>query len=120
MACCRNVTPYAPAPGYVHRIGVLGITRSPSPDDAHSLDWAGTHNSLGFALFTLGTRESGTAKLEEALAAYREALKEWTRERVPLGWARPRSTWALRFPLLENARAGRQSSKRPSPPFVRR
>ena len=36
---------------------------------------------------TLGERESGTAQLEEAVAAYREALKEWTRERVPLDWA---------------------------------
>ncbi len=34
-----------------------------------------------------GERESGTARLEEAVAAYREALKEWTRERVPLDWA---------------------------------
>ena len=32
----------------------------------------------------LGERESGTARLEEAVAAYRDALKEWTRERVPL------------------------------------
>jgi hypothetical protein len=32
-------------------------------------------------------RESGTAKLEEAVAAYREALKERTRERAPLDWA---------------------------------
>ena len=31
---------------------------------------------------------SGTAKLEEAVAAYREALKERTRERMPLDWAR--------------------------------
>ena len=36
---------------------------------------------------SLGERESGTAKLEEAVAAYREALKERTRERVPLDWA---------------------------------
>ena len=28
------------------------------------------------------------AKLEEAVIAYREALKEQTRERVPLDWAR--------------------------------
>jgi len=35
----------------------------------------------------LGERESGTEKLEEAVAAYREALKERTRERVPLDWA---------------------------------
>ena len=36
---------------------------------------------------SLGERESGTARLEEAVAAYREALKERTRERVPLQWA---------------------------------
>ena len=35
----------------------------------------------------LGERESGTARLDEAVAAYREALKEQTRERVPLDWA---------------------------------
>ena len=44
-------------------------------------------NNLGNALETLGERESGTARLEEAVAAYREALKECTRERVPLDWA---------------------------------
>jgi len=38
---------------------------------------------------TLGERESGTARLEQAVAAYDEALKEWTRERVPLQWAMP-------------------------------
>src|SRR5208283_3810286 len=52
------------------------------------LDWARTQMNLGNALATLGERESGTGKLEEAVAAYREALKEWTRERVPLDWAR--------------------------------
>ena len=51
------------------------------------LDWATTQNNLGTALESLGERESGTARLEEAVAAYREALKEQTRERVPLDWA---------------------------------
>ena len=46
-----------------------------------------TQNNLGAALQTLGERESGTARLEEAVAAYRAALEEWTRERVPLDWA---------------------------------
>ena len=46
-----------------------------------------TQNNLGNALWTLGERESGTARLEEAVAAYRAALEEWTRERVPLDWA---------------------------------
>jgi tetratricopeptide (TPR) repeat protein len=44
-------------------------------------------NNLGAALRTLGARESGTARLDEAVAAFREALKEWTRERAPLQWA---------------------------------
>jgi hypothetical protein len=44
-------------------------------------------NLLGRALQTLGTREAGTARLEEAVTAYREALKELTRDRVPLDWA---------------------------------
>jgi hypothetical protein len=43
--------------------------------------------NLGLALWRLGERESGTGKLEEAVAAFREALKERTRERVPLQWA---------------------------------
>src|SRR5262249_51968253 len=44
-------------------------------------------NNFGNALTRLGERESGTARLEEAVAAYREALTERTRERVPLDWA---------------------------------
>ena len=43
--------------------------------------------NLGYVLFRLGERESGTARLEEAVIAYREALKERTRERAPLDWA---------------------------------
>ena len=35
---------------------------------------------------TLGERESGTARLEEAVAAYRAALEEDTRDRAPLEW----------------------------------
>jgi hypothetical protein len=42
---------------------------------------------LGDALRALGERESGTARLEEAVAAYRAALEEKTRARVPLSWA---------------------------------
>ena len=44
-------------------------------------------NCLGNALSSLGERESGTGRLDEAVEAYREALKEYTRERVPLNWA---------------------------------
>jgi hypothetical protein len=51
------------------------------------LDWATTQNNLGSALRVIGERESGTSRLEEAVAAYRAALQERPRERVPLNWA---------------------------------
>jgi hypothetical protein len=41
----------------------------------------------GTALRILGERENGTARLEEALTAYRAALEERTHERVPREWA---------------------------------
>jgi tetratricopeptide (TPR) repeat protein len=44
-------------------------------------------NLLGNALWTLGARESGTARLEQAVAAFRAALEEYARERVKLNWA---------------------------------
>jgi hypothetical protein len=45
-----------------------------------------TQNNLGNALSALGERESGTARLEEAVAAYRAALEERTCERAPVQW----------------------------------
>ena len=61
-------------------------------------------NNLGIALFRLGERESGTGKLEEAIAAYREALKEHTRERYPLDWAGTLGNEALALMLLAERR----------------
>jgi tetratricopeptide (TPR) repeat protein len=55
-----------------HRCLAL-VSRSNRP-----LDWAMAQNNLGNALMRLGERESGTARLEEAVAAYRDALKEYT------------------------------------------
>jgi hypothetical protein len=45
--------------------------------------WAETQNGLGHALQALGKRESGTARLEEGVEAYRAALEEWTQETAP-------------------------------------
>src|SRR5262245_9806964 len=53
-----------------YRVGLTLALRTERP-----LDWATTQNNLGNALSTLGERESGTARLEEAVAVYREALK---------------------------------------------
>ena len=56
------------------------------------LDRARMQTNLGNALAMLGERESGTIKLEGALAAFRGALKEQTRERVPLDWAKTQAS----------------------------
>ena len=59
-----------------------------SVDLAQGADQRGTAlNDLGLALQTLGEREAGTGRLNDAVTAFRDALKEWTRERVPLDWA---------------------------------
>ena len=85
------------------------------------LDWATTQNNLGNALQSLGERESGTARLEEAVAAYREALKEWTRERVPLEWAMTQNNLGnCALERSASARAARRGSRRRSPPIARR
>src|SRR5208283_345194 len=70
------------------------------------LDWARTQMNLGNALATLGERESGTGKLEEAVAAYREALKEWTRERVPLDWATTQMNLGVALAALGERESG--------------
>jgi len=71
----------------VHLIALI-ILRRKLLDAASSDDERGlAQDNLGTALWTLGDRESGMARLEEAVAAYRNALKERTRERVPLDWA---------------------------------
>jgi tetratricopeptide (TPR) repeat protein len=44
-------------------------------------------NDFGTVLGMLGERASGTARLEEAVGAFRAALMERTRERVQLDWA---------------------------------
>ena len=54
----------------------------------------------------LGERESGTARLEAAVAAYREALQEWTRERVPLDWAMTQNNLGLALQRLGKRESG--------------
>ena len=60
-----------------------------------------TQMNLGNALEVLGERESGTAHLEQAVAAYRLALQERTRERVPLDWADTQFDLGLALVALE-------------------
>ena len=46
-------------------------------------DWAMTQFNLGNVFWMLGAREDGTARLEQAVASYREALKGFTAEESP-------------------------------------
>jgi tetratricopeptide (TPR) repeat protein len=76
------------------------------PRNASPRDWASAQNNLGFALFRLGARESGTARLEEAVVAYHEALQELTRERVPLRWATTQKNLGLALIKLGERETG--------------
>lgn len=67
-----------------------------SQERAATADERGTAlNDLGTALATLGQREPGTVRLEHAVTAYRDALKERTRDRVPLQWAMTQMNLAI-------------------------
>ena len=55
--------------------------------DRVPLRWAMTQMNLGVALTVLGARESGTARLEEAVIAYAAALEEYRSDRFPIDWA---------------------------------
>src|SRR4029450_498409 len=61
---------------------------------------------LGLEPLRLGERESGTARLEEAVTAYRAALQERTRERVPLDWAMTQSNLGYVLSILGRREPG--------------
>jgi len=70
------------------------------------LQWARTQNNLGVVLQSLGERESGMVRLEEAVGAYRAALTEWTRERQPLEWATTQNNLGIALETLGERESG--------------
>ncbi|MBO0902505.1 tetratricopeptide repeat protein [Jiella sonneratiae] len=60
----------------------IALARAVNPDQRGAV-----LNDFAISLQELGQRETGTRRLEEAVAAYRAALEEYTRERAPLDWA---------------------------------
>jgi hypothetical protein len=63
----------------------------------------------------------GTARFEEAVSAYREALRENIRERAPLNWASAQLNLGDAPKLLgERERAPKLDSSKRSRPMVRR
>ncbi len=84
------------------------------------LDWAMTQNNLGTALQTLGEREDGTQRLEEAVAAFRAALEVMdARARPALSWAMTLEQPSARaLKTLASARSGTARLSRRSPPIA--
>ena len=77
-------------------------------------------NLLGTALWSLGERESGTERLEQAVAAYQAALEERTRERVPLDWATTQNNLGNALGGWASGRAAPSGSSRRSRPTAPR
>ena len=73
---------------------------------------AALHMALGVALATLGARESGTERLERAVAAFTEALKERTRARVPLDWAATQNNLGVALMTLGERESGTERLER--------
>ena len=82
--------------------------------------WAVTQNNLGLALWRLGERESGTARLEEAVAAFRAALQERSRDRVPLEWAMTQNNLGLALWRLGERESGTARLEEAVAPIMRR
>jgi len=90
----------------VHLVAMIALSRK-LLDAASTLDERGAaYVWLGLALSTLGARESGTGRLEEAVAAYRAALTERTQERVPLDWAQTQNNLGLALSTLGERESG--------------
>ena len=70
-----------------------------------------TQNNLGNAL-ALGRRESSTARLKEAVAAYREALKERPPEKALPRWDECQSNLERVLKLLEERTTKRNGTAR--------
>ncbi len=64
-----------------------------------------TEQSRQRALDSRG-RESGTARLEEAVVAYRARLEEYSRERVPLDWAATQNNLGTALWILGGRESG--------------
>ena len=61
---------------------------------------AALHFAFGNALSTLGRREGGAARLEQAAGAFRAALSTFTRESTPLRWAAAQDNLAVILSVL--------------------
>ena len=108
-------------------VKALGAALQEYPRERYPLKWASAQYHLGNALSLLGERggdtgfiedghivmsagasdeETGPARLKQAVAAYREALKELTRERAPLDWAMTQNNLGYTYLILYEREGG--------------
>jgi tetratricopeptide (TPR) repeat protein len=80
---------YSAIEGYRHLL-TREFTRAATPDL-----WAKTQNEVGNALQTVGEREGSSARLAEAVAAFRAALEVYTRAAMPAQWATTQNNLCL-------------------------
>ncbi|MFL6261006.1 MAG: tetratricopeptide repeat protein [Thermoanaerobaculia bacterium] len=73
--------------------------------------WAQAQTMLGRALFNLGGGREGLARLKEAVAAFREALKVHTK-RLPLDWAQDQNDLGSTLRTLADWEEGTENLKR--------
>jgi tetratricopeptide (TPR) repeat protein len=83
-----------------------GVRLSRSLEGSYARAFAAPTGNLAFALYRLGEREAGTEKLQEAVIAYREALKETAREHAPLTRAMIQNHLGLALRRLGERRSG--------------
>jgi tetratricopeptide (TPR) repeat protein len=82
-------------------LSTLTLPRANGPDDRGTV-----LNDLGTALATLGEREAGTTRLEQAVAAFRAALTERRQDRAPLDWAMTQNNLGAAVQTLGAREAG--------------
>jgi hypothetical protein len=68
--------------------------------------------NLANILGILGQRENGSGRLKEAVTAYREVLKNSSRDREPLQWAMAQHGLANALVVIGNARMRQRRWKR--------
>ena len=85
---------YSAIEGYRHLL-TRELTRAATPEL-----WAQTQNELGNALQTLGEREGSSARLAEAVTAFRAALEVYTRAAMPTQWATTQNNLGLALMTL--------------------
>ena len=90
----------------VHLVAEIALRRELLKLAVSGDERVAARNELGNALLRLGERESGTAKLEEAVASYRTALEELSRERVPLDWAKAQNRIGVALQTLGERESG--------------